>query len=76
VTIRTQTLLMVTHSMQQAASLGDRLVMMHRGRIIHDLCGAEKRRARVADLLARLEGVQRREQLDETPAKMLRQTYV
>ena len=31
------TTLMVTHSMQQAASLGDRLVMMHRGQIIHDL---------------------------------------
>ncbi len=34
------TTLMVTHSMQQAASLGGRLVMMHRGRVIHDLCGA------------------------------------
>jgi ABC-type uncharacterized transport system ATPase component len=41
------TTLMVTHSMQQAASLGDRLVMMHRGWVIHDLRGAEKRRARV-----------------------------
>src|SRR5204863_1070872 len=26
------TTLMVTHSMQQAANLGDRLIMMHRGR--------------------------------------------
>src|SRR5690349_18046894 len=31
------TTLMVTHSMQQAAYLGDRLVMMHRGRVIHDV---------------------------------------
>src|ERR1022692_1178873 len=29
------TTLMVTHSMHQAASLGDRLIMMHRGQIIH-----------------------------------------
>src|SRR5262249_56383952 len=49
------TTLMVTHSMQQAANLGDRLVMMHQGRIIHDIRGAEKRRARVDDLLARFE---------------------
>src|SRR6201988_2696363 len=70
------TTLMVTHSMQQAASLGDRLVMMHRGQIIHDLRGAEKRRARVDDLLARFEEVRRREQLDETAAEMLRRTYI
>ena len=70
------TTLMVTHSMQQAASLGDRLVMMHRGRIIHDLRAAEKRRARVDDLLARFEEVRRRDQLDETAAEMLRRAYV
>src|SRR5215467_363080 len=38
------TTLMVTHSMQQAANLGDRLIMMYRGRIIHDFSGAEKKR--------------------------------
>jgi putative ABC transport system ATP-binding protein len=70
------TTLMVTHSMQQAASLGDRLVMMHRGRIIHDLRGPQKRRARVDDLLARFEELRRREQLDETAAEMLRRAYV
>ena len=70
------TTLMVTHSMQQAASLGDRLVMMHRGRIIHDLRGAEKRRARVDDLLARFDEVRRREELDETAAEMLRRAYI
>src|SRR4029079_17541728 len=47
------TTLMVTHSMHQAASLGDRLIMMHRGQIIQDFRGAEKRRIRVDDLLAR-----------------------
>src|SRR5215813_10864603 len=45
------TTLMVTHSMQQAAGLGDRLIMMHRGRIIQDFRGGEKRRLRVSDLL-------------------------
>ena len=36
------TTLMVTHSMQQAADLGDRLIMMHRGRIIQDFQGAKR----------------------------------
>jgi putative ABC transport system ATP-binding protein len=70
------TTLMVTHSMHQAANLGDRLIMMYQGRIIHDLAGAEKRRLRVEDLLARFEEVRRREQLDESAAEMLRRTYV
>jgi putative ABC transport system ATP-binding protein len=70
------TTLMVTHSMAHAAQLGDRLVMMYRGRIIHDFRGAEKRRLRVEDLLAHFEDVRRAEQLDETAAEMLRRAYV
>jgi putative tryptophan/tyrosine transport system ATP-binding protein len=70
------TTLMVTHSMQQAASLGDRLIMMHRGRIIHDFHGAEKKRIRIDDLLARFEEVRRAELLDESVAEMLRRVYV
>ncbi len=70
------TTLMVTHSMQQAANLGDRLIMMHRGRIIHDFSGAEKRRLRVDDLLSRFEEVRRGEQLNESAAELLRRAYV
>ena len=70
------TTLMVTHSMHQAASLGDRLIMMHRGQIIHDFQGAEKRRLRPDDLLARFEDVRRAEQLDESAAQMLAEQYV
>lgn len=70
------TTLMVTHSMQQAVNLGDRLIMMHRGRILHDLHGAEKRRLRVEDLLTRFEEVRRGELLEETAAQMLRRMYV
>lgn len=70
------TTLMVTHSMQQAAKLGDRLIMMHRGQIIQDFQGAEKRRIRVDDLLARFEEVRRAELLDESAAALLRRAYV
>ena len=70
------TTLMVTHSMQQASNLGDRLVMMHRGRVLHDFHGAEKQRLRPDDLLARFEEVRRREQLDESAAAMLNEFYI
>lgn len=70
------TTMMVTHSMQQAAALGDRLIMMDQGRIIHDFSGEEKKRLRPEDLLARFEDVRRANQLDETAAEMLRRNFV
>jgi putative ABC transport system ATP-binding protein len=70
------TTLMVTHSMQQAAYLGDRLVMMHRGRVIHDDEGGHKRRLRPDDLLARFETVRRGELVDESTAAMIGSLYV
>ena len=70
------TTLMVTHSMHQAANLGDRLIMMHRGQILYDFKGAEKRRLRPEDLLARFEEVRRAEQLDESAAQMLAEQYI
>jgi putative ABC transport system ATP-binding protein len=70
------TAMMVTHSMHQAANLGDRLIMMHHGRVIHDLRGAEKKRVRPEELLARFEEIRREEQLDETAAEMLQRSYV
>jgi putative ABC transport system ATP-binding protein len=70
------TTLMVTHSMQQAANLGDRLVMMHRGAVLHDFSGAEKRRLRADELLARFEDIRRADQLDESAADMLQRLYV
>jgi putative ABC transport system ATP-binding protein len=70
------TTLMVTHSMQQATHLGDRLVMMHRGQVLHDFRGVEKQRLRADDLLNRFEDVRRAEQLDESAAEMLQRLYV
>jgi len=70
------TTLMVTHSMQQAAHLGSRLIMMHHGRIIRDFSGAEKKRIRVSELLEIFEDIRRLDQLDESAAEMLSRTYV
>ena len=70
------TTLMVTHSMQQAVHLGERIVMMHKGRILHDLQGSDRARVRPEDLLRRFEDVRRREQLDGEVAEMLTANYV
>lgn len=43
--------LMVTHRMDHALALGDRLLMLHRGRIALDLRCAEKRELTVEDLV-------------------------
>jgi len=45
------TALMVTHNMDHALRLGNRLLMMHEGRIIHTLTPEEKAGAEVGDLL-------------------------
>jgi putative ABC transport system ATP-binding protein len=70
------TTMMVTHSMAQAAHLGDRLIMMDRGQIVFDISGPAKRRLRPEDLLARFEELRRAHQLDESAAEMLRMQYV
>jgi putative ABC transport system ATP-binding protein len=70
------TALMVTHSMQQAAGLGDRMIMMHRGRILQDWSGGQKKRVRPAELLERFEELRRSELLDESAAEMLERIYV
>lgn len=70
------TTMMVTHSMPQAASLGDRIVMMNQGRVLADVSGAQRRRIRAEDLVRRFDEIRRDEQLDLSAAEMLRESYV
>jgi len=70
------TTIMVTHSMQQAANFGDRIIMMHRGAIRHDISGLQKSRVRASDLIAKFDEIRRADQLDESAAEMLRSNYV
>lgn len=51
------TTIMITHNMKDAIAHGNRLVMMHEGRIIYDVSGEEKKRLTVADLLHKFEEV-------------------
>lgn len=45
------TSLMVTHNMRQALQLGNRLIMLHGGRVILDVAGQDKSSMQVDDLL-------------------------
>lgn len=45
--------LMITHNMEQALSFGNRLMMMHRGRIVLDIAQEEKRQLSVPQLIAK-----------------------
>ena len=49
------TTVMITHNMKDAIKYGNRLVMMHEGRIIYDVSGEEKQKLKVSDLLAKFE---------------------
>ncbi|MBP3476638.1 MAG: ABC transporter ATP-binding protein [Lachnospiraceae bacterium] len=51
------TAMMVTHNMKDAIAHGNRLIMMHEGRVIYDVSGEEKKHLRVSDLLAKFEEV-------------------
>jgi putative ABC transport system ATP-binding protein len=70
------TALMVTHSMNQAATMGDRMIMMHRGRVLQDWSGGAKKRVRASELLERFEELRRSELLDESAAGLLARAYV
>jgi putative tryptophan/tyrosine transport system ATP-binding protein len=70
------TTLMVTHSMQQAVTLGDRVILMHRGRIVESIGGARKRQLRVEELLASFDRLRSADQVDESAAEMLRRLYI
>jgi len=61
---RNLTTLMVTHSMRQALSIGNRTVMLHEGRVVLDVRDSEREGLKVEDLLHMFEKV-RGEEIDD-----------
>ena len=55
------TTLMITHNMRDAIRYGNRLLMLHNGRIVLDISGEEKARLTVADLMDMFRRVSGRE---------------
>ena len=49
------TTLMITHNMHDAIAYGNRLIMMHEGRIVVDVSGEEKKKLTIAQLLGLFE---------------------
>mgnify|MGYP005623034131 FL=1 len=65
VTQKKLTTLMVTHQMKHAIQLGNRLIMLHQGKIIFDARGEEKSKLTVNDLLSKFYAVQGEELADD-----------
>ena len=55
------TTLMVTHNMQQALDMGDRLIMMDAGQIIFDVSGEEKTKLTIENLLEEFQRIRGRQ---------------
>ena len=70
------TTLMVTHSMAQAVQLGDRVLVMHRGRLAYDIAAFRRQRLAEDDLLQLFDQLRWADRLDESAAEMLRRAYV
>lgn len=51
------TVIMITHSMQQACDVGNRVLMMNRGQILFDIAGAERTSLKPSDLIQRFENL-------------------
>jgi putative ABC transport system ATP-binding protein len=67
---------MVTHSLSQAVQMGDRVLVMHRGRIVYDLDDLRRRRLVEDDLLQLFDQLRWADHLDVSAAEMLQRAYV
>jgi putative ABC transport system ATP-binding protein len=56
---------MITHSMQQAVAVGNRVVMMNRGKLLFDIAGAERQNLQYHDLIERFRSLQSDEELTD-----------
>jgi putative tryptophan/tyrosine transport system ATP-binding protein len=70
------TTLMVTHSMTEAVQMGERVLIMHRGRVAYDLGEVRRRRLAENDLLQLFDQLRWADRLDDSAAGMLQRAYV
>lgn len=70
------TTVMVTHSMQQAIDLGNRTIMMHKGKIIEDINEKDKKLLTVDDLLDKFSEIRKKEKLTDDMIEELKKGYM
>jgi putative ABC transport system ATP-binding protein len=70
------TTLMVTHSLAQAVQSGDRILVMHRGKVVYDIPDVRRQHLTEDDLLQFFDQLRWADRLDESAATMLRHGYV
>jgi len=66
---------MVTHSLQQAVALGDRVVLMHQGRIVQTI-GAPGKRAPGRETARQLRGLRSADLVNQSSADMAGRLYI
>ena len=69
------TTVMITHSMQQAIELGNRTIMMHKGKIIEEITLKEKSMLNVDDLLDKFANIRKIEKLTTEMLNEFRNNY-
>jgi len=62
--------------MQQAVSLGNRLIMMHQGKIAYDFKGDAKKHLKVQDLLQLFDQLRKKDNIDLAVTNLLTDIYV
>ena len=70
------TVIMITHSMQQALALGSRTVLMHKGQVIEEISGKDKQYLTITDLLDRFADLRKQEQLTVEMIEEMRREYL
>jgi len=70
------TAVMVTHSMQQALELGNRTIMMNKGKIISDIDADTRKHLTVQDLFDKFNDLRKEEQLTEEMLQQLQREYM
>ncbi len=70
------TTMMVTHSMQQAVNLGNRIIMMHHGKIAYDFKDDDKKRLKVNDLLTLFDELRQKDSIDPSVVTLLETSYI
>lgn len=69
------TTIMVTHSLQQALEYGNRTILMHKGRIVEEISGVEKKYMNVKDLYNLINDLKKQDILTDEIIENFRKEY-